>query len=64
MSNGVHPGNTSILSLKLFEDGDLSKALKESKIGCMIDEVDFNQLFYADDLCLFSTMCNSFTTNA
>ena len=48
MSNG------SISSPELFAVDDLSKALKESKIGCMIDEVCFNHLFCADDLCLLA----------
>ena len=33
---------------------DLTKSLMKSKIGCMLDEVCFNHIFYADDLCLLA----------
>ena len=54
VSNGVCQG--IILSPKLFAVyvDNLSKSLKENKIGFMIDEVCFKHLFYADDLCLLA----------
>ena len=33
---------------------DLSKLLINSGIGCFIDNVCFNHVFYADDLCLMA----------
>ena len=33
---------------------DLSKLLISSGIGCFIDNVCFNHVFYADDLCLMA----------
>ena len=33
---------------------DFSKLLINSVIGCFIDNVCFNQVFYADDLCLMA----------
>ena len=33
---------------------DISKLLINSGIGCFIDNVCFNHVFYADDLCLMA----------
>ena len=54
ISNGVCQGR--ILSPKLFSAymDDLSKLLINSGIGCFIDNVCFNHVFYADDLCLMT----------
>ena len=54
ISNGVRQGG--ILSPKLFSVymDDLSKLLINSGIGCFIDNVGFNHVFYADDLCLMA----------
>ena len=43
-----------ILSPKLFSIyiDDLSKMLNDSGIGCYVDNVYVNHVFYADDLCL------------
>ena len=44
------------MSPKLFAMyvDDLTLSLMKSKIGCMLDEVCFNHIFYADDLCLLA----------
>ena len=54
ISNSVRQGG--ILFLKLFSvyTDDLSKLLINSGIGCFIDNVCFNNEFYADDLCLMA----------
>ena len=54
ISNGVRQGG--ILSPKLFSINmdDLSKLLIISGIGCFIDNVCFNHVFYVDDLCLMA----------
>jgi len=54
VSNGVRQG--SILSPKLFAIyvDQLSELLIVKKVGCHIDNVCFNHLFYADDLCLLA----------
>ena len=45
-----------ILSPILFSIymGDLSSMLSESGIGCHIDDLCINPVFYADDLCLMA----------
>ena len=54
VSNGVRQGG--ILSPKLFfvYMDYLSKLLLNSGIGCFIDNVCFNHVFYADALCLMA----------
>ena len=54
ISNGVRQGG--ILSSKLFSVymDDLSNLLISSGIGCFLDKVCFNHVFYADDLCLMA----------
>ncbi len=47
----------SIMSPKLFAIyvDDLTQSLIKSKIVCMLDEVCYNHIFYADDLCLMAS---------
>ena len=54
ISNGVRQGG--ILSPTLFSIymDDLSFILSESGIGCHIDDLCINHVFYADDLCLMA----------
>ena len=52
ITNGIRQGG--ILSPKLFSVymDDLSKMLNDSDMGCYVDNVCVNHVFYADDLCL------------
>ena len=71
-SNGVRQGGK--LSPKLFSVymDDLSNLLISSCIGCFLNKVCFNHLFYADDLCLMApcvialqellNICHSYST--
>ena len=45
-----------ILSPKLFSVymDDFSKAFIDSGVGCFIDNICFNHVFYAGDLCLMA----------
>ena len=54
VSNGVRQGG--VLSPKLFAVyvNDLSLNLAKCKVGCFIDNVCFNHVFYADDLCILA----------
>ena len=54
ITNGVRQGG--ILSPKLFPVymDDLSKMLNDSGMGCYVDNVCVNHVFYADDLCLMA----------
>ena len=54
ISNGVRQGG--ILSPKLFSVymDDLSNMAIGSGVGCYIDNVCVNDVFYADDLCLMA----------
>ena len=54
ITNGVLQGG--ILSPKLFSVymDDLSKMLNDSSVGCYVDNVCVNHVFYADDLCLIA----------
>ena len=54
ISNGVRQGG--ILSPVLFSIymDDLSVLLSQSGIGCHIDDLCINHVFYADDLCLMA----------
>ena len=54
ITNGVRQGG--ILSPTLFSIymDDLSFILSESGIGCLIDDLCINHVFYADDLCLMA----------
>lgn len=54
VTNGVRQGG--ILSPYLFSVymDDLSGILSKSKVGCFIDNVCFNHVFYADDICLLA----------
>ena len=55
ISNGVRQGG--ILSPKLFSlyMDDLSNLLISSGCGCFLNNVCFNHVFYADDLCLMAS---------
>ena len=54
VTNGVRQG--SLISPKLFSlyVDDLSERLNSSNIGCFINDVCTNHLYYADDLCILS----------
>ena len=54
ISNGVRQGG--ILSPKLFSVymDDLSNLVICSGVGCFLNNVCFNHVFYADDLCLMA----------
>ena len=54
VTNGVRQG--SVLSPKCFAVyvDDLSVQLRESNVGCTIDGICCNHLYYADDLCLLA----------
>ena len=59
----------SKMSPKLFVIyvDDLTLSLIKSKIGCMLDEVCFNHICYADDLCpwhLVQLPCRNYLTFA
>ena len=51
-SNGVR--QDMVLSLHLFNVYSLSEILNRVNIGCMISNVRFNHLMYADDTVLIS----------
>ena len=44
----------SVTKLFAIYVDDLTLSLIKSKIGCMLDEVCFNHIFNADDLCLLA----------
>ena len=54
VSNGVRQG--SVLSPHLFNVyvDEISKCLNSLNIGCQLDGLLLNHLFYADDLCIFA----------
>ena len=54
VTNGVRQGSMSPKLFAMYVD-DLTLSLMKSKIGCMLDEVCFNHISYADDLCLLAT---------
>ena len=54
ISNGVRQGGILSLSLFAVYMDDLSSLLNTSRIGCHIDDVCINHVFYADDLCLMA----------
>ena len=54
ISNGVQQGGILSLSLFAVYMDDLSSLLNTSRIGCHIDDVCINHVFYADDLCLMA----------
>ena len=60
ITNGVRQG--CILSPKLFfvYMDDFSKMLNDSGMGCYIDNVCVNHVFYADDLCLMAPCAIAF----
>ena len=55
ISNDVR--QRGILSRKMFSVyiDNLSKLLNSSGFGCFIDKICFNDVFYADDLCLMAS---------
>ena len=54
ISNGVRQGGILSPVLFSFYMDDLSVLLSRSGIGCHIDDLCINHVFYADDLCLMS----------
>ena len=54
ISNGVRQGGILSPSLFAVYMDDLSSLLNSSRIGCHIDDVCINHVFYADDLCLMA----------
>ena len=54
ISNGVRQGGILSPSLFAVYMDDLSSLLNTSRIGCHIDDVCINHVFYADDLCLMA----------
>ena len=54
ISNGVQQGGILSPSLIAVYMDDLSSLLNTSRIGCHIDDVCINHIFYADDLCLMA----------
>ena len=54
ISNSVRQGGISCPKLSFVYMDDLSKLLINSGIGCFIDNVCFNHVFYAEDLCLMA----------
>ena len=52
ISNGVRQGGILPPSLFAVYMDDLSLLLNTGRIGCHIDDVCINHVFYADDLCL------------
>ena len=54
ISNGVRQGGILSPSLFAVYIDDVSSLLNTSKIGCHIDDVCINHVFYADDLCLMA----------
>ena len=54
ISNGVRQGGILSPSLFAVYMDDLSSVLNTSRIGCHIDDVCINHVFYADDLCLMA----------
>ena len=53
ISNGVQGGILSPSLFSVYMD-DLSSLLNTSRIGCHIDDVCINHVFYADNLCLMA----------
>ena len=54
ISNGVRQGGILYPSLFAVYIDALSSLLNTSRIGCHIDDVCINHVFYADDLCLMA----------
>ena len=54
ISNGQAQGEILFPSLFVVYMDDLSSLLNTNRIGCHIDDVCINHVFYADDLCLMA----------
>ena len=54
ISNGIRQGGILSPSLFAVYMDDLSSLLNTSRIGCNIDDVCINHVFYTDDLCLMA----------
>ena len=54
VTSGVRHGSIMLPRLFAIYVDDLTQSLIKNKIGCMLDEVCFNHLLYAEDLCLLA----------
>ena len=54
VTNGVRQGSIMSPKLVAIYVDDLTQSLIKSKIGCILDEVYFNHIFYADVFCLLA----------
>ena len=54
ISNGVRQGGILFPILFSVYMDDMSNLLISSDIGCLLDKVCFNHVFYEDDLCLIA----------
>ena len=54
ISNGVRQGEILSPSLFVLYMDDFSLLLNTIRVGCHIDDVCINHVFYADDLCLMA----------
>ena len=54
ITNSVQQGGILLPKLFSIYMDDLSKMLSDSGMGCYVDNVCVNHVFYADDLCLMA----------
>ena len=55
ITNSVRQGGILLPKLFSIYMDDLSKMLSDSGMGCYVDNVCVNHVFYADDLCLMAS---------